>query len=248
MPEPSLRFTVYTAAEKPELLAAINQLSRISFPRFLFEGDRDISQNWDPIMERYPECQFALFEGEEMVGGGVTVPLAWNGSIDDLPDSFERILDTGERETPNVLCATAGLVVDEHQGRGISRDVLLAMRNIALQQGLSSLIVPVRPNHKERYPLVAIEDYIQWRRDDGLLYDPWMRVHERLQAKILKIMPQAAVVRGTIQQWEEWTGMKFLSDGTYVVPGALTPVEIDLAQNEGIHIEPNVWMEHKVRD
>jgi hypothetical protein len=126
--------------------------------------------------------------------------------------------------------------------------VLLAMREIASRHGLLSLIVPVRPNHKERYPLLSMEDYLLWCRADGLLFDPWMRVHERLGAKILGIMPRASVVRGTVKQWEEWTGMRFMSSGSYVIPGALSPVEICIKKDEGIYMEPNVWMEHRIND
>jgi len=60
----------------------------------------------------------------------------------------------------------------------------LELRNeveIARGHGLGALVAPVRPNWKERYPLVPIERYSEWRRDDGLLFDPWMRVHERLE-------------------------------------------------------------------
>jgi hypothetical protein len=32
--------------------------------------------------------------------------------------------------------------------------------------------------------------------------------------------------------------------GTYVVPGALVPIEIDRERDEGVYVEPNVWMVH----
>jgi hypothetical protein len=50
------------------------------------------------------------------------------------------------------------------------------MRTIAERQGLTHLVAPVRPSLKERYPLAPIERYVQWRREDGQLLDPWMRV------------------------------------------------------------------------
>ncbi|PTM53297.1 GNAT family N-acetyltransferase [Desmospora activa] len=239
------RFTIYTAAEKPELLTRINTLAKNSFPRFIFDGEVVFKEQSDSFLEHYPECQFALFDGEEMVSGGVTVPLSWNGSMEDLPETTDDFIPF-QYQSPNVLCALAGLVADNHRGRGISRDVLLAMKRIGQEKGFSSLIAPVRPNHKERYPLLSLDDYIHWKREDGAPYDPWIRVHWRLKAPMLKIMPKAAVVRGTIREWEDWTGMRFLSSGPYVVPGALVPVEMDLEKNEGVYLEPNIWMEHQI--
>ena len=44
--------------------------------------------------------------------------------------------------------------------------------------------------------------------------------------------------------WEQWTEMAFPESGTYVVPGALVPVEIDRDRDAGLYVEPNVWMVH----
>ena len=51
-------------------------------------------------------------------------------------------------------------------------------------------------------------------------------------------------IPGTVAQWEEWTGVAFPESGPYVVPGALVPVEIDRERDEGLYVEPNVWMVH----
>ena len=54
-------------------------------------------------------------------------------------------------------------------------------------------------------------------------------------------------VPGTVAEWEEWAGMAFPETGTYVVPGALAPVEADRERDEGLYVEPNVWMVHPPR-
>ena len=41
--------------------------------------------------------------------------------------------------------------------------------------------------------------------------------------------------------------MAFPETGAYVVPGALVPVEIDRERDEGLYVEPNVWMVHPGR-
>jgi hypothetical protein len=51
-------------------------------------------------------------------------------------------------------------------------------------------------------------------------------------------------VPGSVGEWEEWTEMTFPETGAYVVPDALVPVEIDRERDEGLYVEPNVWMVH----
>jgi hypothetical protein len=38
--------------------------------------------------------------------------------------------------------------------------------------------------------------------------------------------------------------MKFPVGGHYVVPGALTTIEISIARDLGIYHQPNVWLQH----
>ena len=61
------------------------------------------------------------------------------------------------------------------------------MRAVAAEHGLSSLVAPVRPTTKSRYPHVPMENYVAWKRGDGKLFDPWLRVHAGLGAEMLGI-------------------------------------------------------------
>ena len=120
------------------------------------------------------------------------------------------------------------------------------MRDVASRHELGCLVAPVRPSLKPSYPLVAIERYVGWRRDDGLPFDPWLRVHARLYGEILGIADASMTVEGTVGEWERWAGMAFPESGAYVVPGALVPVEIDRERDAGRYVEPNVWVRHPV--
>ena len=146
-------------------------------------------------------------------------------------------------------CAEATLeafagIAPQYRGKGISTVLLRRMAGLAAAHGLDSLIAPVRPTWKERYPLTPIERYVLWRREDGYPYDPWLRTHERVGAELLEVCPLSMTVKGSRDQWEEWTGLQFPEDGDYVVPGALVPV--GFVAGVGTYIEPNVWMLHRV--
>jgi hypothetical protein len=144
------------------------------------------------------------------------------------------------------LSALVAVVDPRYQGSGLSILIIEGMRGVAAAHGLDALLAPVRPTLKANHPSTPMEDYLAWRRADGQLFDPWLRVHERLGAEILGVCPGSLVVEGTVTEWEEWTGMAFLESGSYVVEGALVPVEIDRAQDIGRYVEPNVWMRHSV--
>jgi hypothetical protein len=110
---------------------------------------------------------------------------------------------------------------------------------------MTGLVAPVRPTHKHRYPLIAMAEYANWRRADGTRFDPWLRVHERVGGAALGVAPAAMTVRGSVADWERWTGISLPGSGRFVVPGGLVPVEIDVERDEGLYVEPGVWMRHR---
>ena len=132
------------------------------------------------------------------------------------------------------------------QSRGLSPVAVGAMRELATRHGLETLIAPVRPSWKERYPLVPIERYADWRRDDGLLFDPWLRVHERLGASVLKSEPRSMHIAGSVADWERWTGLLFPESGDYWFPQGLAPLRLDREADRGDYWEPNVWIVHPI--
>jgi hypothetical protein len=99
---------------------------------------------------------------------------------------------------------------------------------------------------KDREPLTPFADYVARRREDGLPWDPWVRVHVRAGAEIVKIAPTSMVVAGTIAEWSSWTGMILDRSGDIVVPGALVPLHVSREQDHAVYIEPNLWVHHRV--
>ena len=83
-----------------------------------------------------------------------------------------------------------------------------------------------------------------WERDDGLPFDPWLRVHVRAGGVIDGVCHRAMTIPGSVADWETWTGLRFPDSGRYVVDGALVPVEIDVEADRGVYVEPGVWVRH----
>ena len=238
---------IVTIAERPDLDARLGEV-RDPWPEFLHH-DAIVNRYWDALYDEFPEFQLALLdvEADEVVAKGCTIPVAWDGRAETLSGGVGDALEQGfSGIRANVLCALVAVVDPAHQGRGLSGLVIRGMAQAAGAAGLDCLIAPVRPTRKERYPLTSLDRYARWTREDGLPFDPWIRLHQRLGAEILGLAPRSLEVAGTVAEWEEWTAMAFPETGDYVVPGALVPVTVDRERDEGRYVEPNLWMRHAV--
>jgi GNAT superfamily N-acetyltransferase len=243
----ALRFP--TRAERTGSQPHAAGLREKTWPEFLYH-DPVLERLFGRVISEYAEYQFYAWddEREEVVAVGNAIPATWDGDAATLPDrGLNAVVEarfSDDPPTPNVLCAMQILIAPESRGRALSARMIRRMAEIGAEHGLDALVAPVRPNLKHCYPLTPIERYIEWRRPDGELLDPWLRTHERLGAEIAKVAPESTHVPGTVAQWEEWTELAFPDSGSYVVPGALVPVEIDRERDEGLYVEPNVWMVH----
>jgi GNAT superfamily N-acetyltransferase len=236
-----------TDAERPNLHGAPS-LDDI-WPEFLYH-DSVVNKFFMRAVRESPGLQFYAWDDQrdEAIGRGNAVPAAWDGDVDTLPDAGLRaVLEErfAERSpAANVLCALQIMIAPDRRGEGLSRRMIERMHELGREHGFDKLVAPVRPNLKHRYPLAPMERYIEWRRPDGALLDPWLRTHEALGAKILTVAPRSMRVTGSVAEWEQWTEMSFPESAAYVVPGALVPVEIDREADQGLYEEPNVWMVH----
>ena len=234
-----------TVATRPDLTDRAWERTRDVFPEYNNHGDV-LNRYWDRLTEERAEFQFHLVDdGEEILARVRSIPIRWDGSVDDLPAGIDGAISRGfDDGRATVLCALVIMIPNDLQGRGLSKLALEAMIELARRHALAGVVAPVRPSWKERYPLVPIERYAEWRRPDGLLFDPWMRVHERLGASILRPEPRSLRITGTVAEWEEWTALLFPVSGEYWFPGGLATVAIDRGVDRGSYWEPNVWMRH----
>jgi GNAT superfamily N-acetyltransferase len=234
---------IFTYAERPDLAARTGEVQD-TLAEFMGHGTVAL-EHWNKLRPELPDLQIVLWDEQldRVVGHARTMPAreaeGLPGGIDDMLQSW---FGAGTRPAPDVLSALVAVVDSGRRGEGLSRLLVEAMRDLARREGFSSLIAPVRPTWKERYPLIPLERYAWWRRDDGLPFDPWIRVHARLGAELLEVCPASMRIEGTREEWESWAEMPFPEDGEYAVPGALVPVVF--ANGRGVYVEPNVWMRH----
>ena len=242
-------FTMHTAAERPDLWER-GIASESVWPEYNLHGDT-LNRWWGHLEKDLSDFQFVLYDeaSDAVVAEGHTGPLWWDGLDASLPGGIDTALEqvfTHVRagDPVNTLCALAAESPRDGRARGLAEQLLKAMRAIGERHGLTHLVAPVRPSFKERYPLTDIERYVRWRREDGQLLDPWMRVHERLGARVSTPLPRSLRITGTVVEWESWTEMAFPESGDYVFPEGLATVHIDRTADLGSYWEPNVWMVH----
>lgn len=242
-----MSFSVYRLSERLDLQDQVDRLGKEAWPEFFRYGD---ARHWKHLFSTFAEFQVLICDGpDKLVALGHIVPLIWNGTVEDLPAKIDEIiiraLEVKEnQQDTNTVSALAAIVAKEYQGQGLSSAILGEMKAAALQHDCTSLIAPVRPTWKSRYPLIPLERYAKWTRPDGAPFDPWLRVHWRMGAKQLQFAPNTLTVAASVAQWELWTGLPMPGSGEYVIPGALQPVVVDYGRDIGVYEDPNVWMEH----
>ena len=238
------RVEVFSADERPDLWERARCLGDV-WPEYNNHGNHT-SRYFGALFPQHAHLQVLLYDGslDRVVGRGRTIPFRWDGTLADLPQGIDatglRAVDDPRPAT--ALSALAAEVAADQQGRGLSRVVIQAMAAAAEKAGLAPLVAPVRPSRKDRYPLTPIARYAAWKRPDGLPFDPWLRVHARLGATILRTEPQSLQIEAPLLDWERWTEMEFPEDGEYVFPSGLAPLRA--RGGTGLYWEPNVWMLH----
>jgi hypothetical protein len=232
----------FTAAERPDLWAQAREGGLFDgvWPEYNNHGNHT-GRYFGSLFPRHADLQILFTDRRSgrLVARGRTIPFHWDGALETLPAGIDAVglqaVDAPDR--PTALSALAAEVVADYQRSGLSGFVLAGMAAVARRHRLAPLVAPVRS-------LIPIERYASWRRQDGLPFDPWLRVHARLGARILRSEPRSLEITAPTADWETWTQMAFPDDGEYVFPAGLAPLSVH--GQTGSYWEPNVWMRHDV--
>ena len=228
-----------------------NELGQKAWPEFM-QHDAIVGQHWTSLYTHFLDCQFAVCSERGVIGVGNSIPIHWTGNFDALPAGGldwamgKAVADHKQGLKPNLLVAVQILINSDLRSKGLSYELLDQMKGIARDNGFPHIALPVRPTKKHLYPLVSMEEYIKWTNAENEPYDPWLRVHTKSGGEIISICHESMLIEGTIDEWQEWTGLSFQCSGAYPLHNALSPVDIDLDKNSGVYTEPNVWIVYGV--
>jgi hypothetical protein len=244
------RYAVKTRADSPELKKAAiaieqsawNTLGFLNFTRSHFEY-------YDDLLEEHADYQICLVDEETgyPVAVGVCVPFACEDPTALPAEGWDWVVESAgrKRSKPNMIGGLGISVPQVHRSKGLARQVIKAMRDVAVKRGFDGVVIPVRPTAKARHPNVPMEEYVGWTDESGRAYDPWLRSHLAAGGQVVGTASRSMVVEEPVAFWEAWTGKQFEDSGDYPLPGGLTPVSIELESGVGRYVEPNVWFAYQ---
>ncbi|WP_437901751.1 amino acid adenylation domain-containing protein [Sorangium sp. So ce124] len=242
-------YRIFTLAQRPELRRQMESLHLGAWPAY-FAGDCALRTYWPRLPGEFPRHQYVLLDEEDaVVAAGNAIPIAWDGTVEDLPRGWDHGLEKGfvdaERGVvPNTLFILTGVAAPGAQGQGLATLILQAFKRLGRALGLTRVLVAVRPTGKTAHPELTFSEYCQRRREDGLPCDNWLRSHERVGGRVLKVDLTSQRVRARVSDWACWAGRQFTESGEYQLADTLQPVRINVEEDYGEYYDPSVWMEH----
>ncbi|WP_456274727.1 GNAT family N-acetyltransferase [Bacillus sp. AK031] len=245
------KYKVVTLKERLDLKDEFSRLHSIGWVKFMREDPIGV-KNWGKLLTYFPEFQFLLLnEDLKPVACGNSIPFKWDGNEKSLPTGWDGVLEKGigdfENNVPsNSVSALAIVIHPEYRGQGLSDIMVREMKGLVTKNKLDKMVAPVRPSLKSKYPLIPMEEYIMWKREDGTPFDPWIRTHCRTGASIIKVAAESMVIPASVETWENWIDMELPSSGAYIIKEGLVPLKVDKEADVGTYIEPNVWLEHQL--
>jgi GNAT superfamily N-acetyltransferase len=243
-------FSVETSTARLWSDEHLEALFAAGFPPFI-TADPEVKKYIGRVREYFTHLDLMLVDETGIpIATGWGVPIPWSDDVDELPSTFADILrravdahESGAGALTFVICG--GVVHPGHTGTGAAAELIRTLIDAARAHGMTRVLAPLRPTRKHQYPLVSIARYASWVRDDGLPFDPWLRLHARLGGRVIGLAPAAQTMRGTVVEWEDWTGMPLPETGDYIIPLGMSVLSIDVDADEGTYVEPNIWVRHR---
>lgn len=233
--------------DRPDVEQGMAEAEQSIYPDFMTKGQDNYYAQMEKLLGTIDDYRIAYVAAgtADVLAGAEAAPIAWNGTDEDLPggydDGLQRAVDVAEGRSRGCALSALNLMVSEH-ARGMRLSVRLVEALAERAAGLGPLVAAIRPPGKVAHPRVPIEEYVAWTRDDGSAFDPWIRSFFDIGARLGPVSPASLKIDGTVDDWEEWTGLKFPESGEYEIPGGLTTLIVDLERDHCAYVEPSVWL------
>lgn len=191
-------FTPIFSEENVNLLCEVERLAWSS-------PGENITANLDKIaarLEVFPTGVTLATVGDKPAGSQFAFTFDWDGDLAKLT-TWDELTNYGWTSIVHRHHAKTGFlvgvgVVPEFRGlrfmynltgigeRKISELLIILTLRKLFECGVNRVIACARVPAKIQQPQMEIGDYCRFRREDGQLYDPVLRFHERLGASIIK--------------------------------------------------------------
>ena len=220
------------------------------FPEFI-SGDKEVDKYIARVRESFREYDLTLTdEDDQLAATGWGVPIMWSGEVSELPSSFAEVLRQAIEVhdalgVANTFVIGGAIVHPALKGGGTAESLIRALCDTATAHHLATVVAAVRPTRKHLYPLLEIDAYAAWVRNDAMPWDPWLRLHVRIGGRVIGLAREAQTMTDTVSRWEEWTGLEIPVSGDYIIPKGMAPLRIDKAADLGTYVEPNIWVRHR---
>jgi len=231
--------------QKNQYKDAINK----AFPTIISQSPV-ILNNWSKLEAYFPEYQFFLIsDNDDVIGFMNTVPFQFDQPHNQLPDRgwdwmFRKGINGYEYSVKaNHLGGLQVIVRSSFQSLGFSKVILDHAKSILSTSNFKNLIIPIRPTKKHNFPTMTMSEYLNFK-DNDKIYDPWIRTHLKSGAQIIKICENSMIMIGNIKFWEKMLNKKIHKSGSYTLSGALQLINIDIENDRGEYIEPNIWIKY----
>jgi len=194
----------------------------------------------------------------ELIGHGVTTGISWGQEQKTLPDGWQGAVRQSyqdinlDRKPANTHVGLFILIEESSRKHGWAGNVILEMKAVAKKNGITALIIPLRPpsRYKKEYAAMPMSEFASLKREDGQPMDHWIRLHVRLGAKIIGVSNTSHQHAFSLKDFYGQVPVEPVTKSGYTLvqhkDGGWYNVYVDLEREFVLINQGCVWVQHPV--
>ena len=190
-----------------------------------------------------------------LVGHGITCEIQWDETIDGLPPNgwsgatIRCYKNDFQKIKPNTSVGLLIHISKNYRDKKVSGLIAEEMKKLSIKNK-NLLIIPLRPStrYEKEFCTMPFNNFCELKREDGLPLDLWLRQHQKLGAKRLKICSTSHQHTMSISSFYKlFDSQKISKTGYYAVNfhGGWHNVYVNLEIDIVVINEGCVWVQHK---